>query len=108
MVYALIGKGLCHLGTHDRDEREWKYSQSSQLDYPVSAPRLRDFLNSVCRQEGVCRRCGAKSNRTHHNWAWGTDLDYTNWVRTGIHPPGRVPQHNGHHCLRCGAEKPVE
>ena len=80
MVGALIGKGLCNLGIHKRD---WTYGQSSQAltFHSLSALQLRDLLQKVCLQDGVCRRCGAKRSRTHHDWR-GTD------------------------CRRCGETKP--
>jgi len=84
---ASLRRGLCKLGMHGMD---WAYCQSSQaimLDYPVSALRLRDFLNSVCLQDGGCRRCGVKrGNRTSHDW--GEGILY-----------GKI------YCLRCGAEE---
>ena len=83
-------KGLCHLGLHKMD---WTYCQSPQaitLNHPVSPPQLRDLLSRVCRQDGVCRRCGAKGNGTHHDYEkhlkahfWGLENEYWECTRCG-------------------------
>ena len=51
MVGDLIGKGLCRLSIHWVNS--WEYWRSGN-----------------CDQDGVCRRCGAKCVREHHNKGW--------------------------------------
>jgi len=72
MVDALIGKGLCKLGIHGV---RWTYRQIPQAltwNDSVSALQLRELRYSVCHQDGVCRRCGVKRSRMHHDWGYPT------------------------------------
>ena len=97
MVGALIGKvgkGLCKLGMHGVSWTDWQSSKAITLNHSVSALQLRDLLQRVCLQDGVCRRCGVKRSRKHHDGE-GTDCIRCGEFRsanTGLWDEGSITQ----------------